>query len=82
VIPVTPVAKPLVAAGVDPATRWRLPNLMIGNTPPMGPRCSRGHRPSVDAVPRDAAALPLLVTLALITLFPVSTWVPRLAVGG
>jgi len=85
------VAKPLVAAGVDPVHLGMVVvfNLMIGLvTPPMGLALflvADIARVSMREVLREMWPyyLPLLVTLALITLFPVlTTWVPRLAVGG
>jgi tripartite ATP-independent transporter DctM subunit len=85
------VAKPLVAAGVDPVHLGMVVvfNLMIGLvTPPMGLALflvADIARVSMREVLREMWPyyLPLLVTLALITLFPVlATWVPRLAVGG
>lgn len=85
------IAKPLVAAGVDPVHLGMVVvfNLMIGLvTPPMG--LALFLVSDIARVPmRDVLRemwpyyVPLLVTLALITAFPaLTTWVPRLAVGG
>jgi tripartite ATP-independent transporter DctM subunit len=84
------IAKPLVAAGVDPVHLGMVVvfNLMIGLvTPPMGLALflvADIARVPMRAVLREMWPyyVPLLVTLALITLFPaLSTWVPRLAMG-
>jgi len=84
------IAKPLVAAGVDPVHLGMVVvfNLMIGLvTPPMGLALflvADIARVSMREVLREMWPyyVPLLVTLALITLFPaLTTWVPRLAMG-
>jgi tripartite ATP-independent transporter DctM subunit len=84
------IAKPLMAAGVDPVHLGLVVvfNLMIGLvTPPMGLALflvSDIAKVGMRDVLREMWPyyVPLLVTLALITLFPVlTTWIPRLAVG-
>ena len=88
----TPIlAKPLVAAGVDPVHLGMVVvfNLMIGLlTPPMGLALflvSDIAKVSMKEVLREMMPyyIPLIVTLLLITYIPgVTTWIPRLAVGG
>jgi len=84
------IAKPLMAAGVDPVHLGMVVvfNLMIGLvTPPMG--LALFLVSDIARVPmRDVLRemwpyyVPLLVTLALITLVPaLTTWLPGLAVG-
>lgn len=84
------VAKPLIAAGVDPVHLGLVVvfNLMIGLvTPPMG--LALFLVADIAKVPMRAVLremwpyyLPLLLTLALITFIPpLTTWVPRLALG-
>jgi tripartite ATP-independent transporter DctM subunit len=84
------IAKPLVAAGVDPVHLGMVVvfNLMIGLvTPPMGLALflvSDIAKVSMREVLREMWPyyVPLLVTLVLITMFPaLTTWIPRLAVG-
>jgi TRAP-type C4-dicarboxylate transport system permease large subunit len=84
------IAKPLVAAGVDPVHLGMVVvfNLMIGLvTPPMGLAlflvADIAKVPMKDVL-REMVPyyLPLVATLALITFFPaVTLWLPRLAVG-
>lgn len=85
------IAKPLVAAGVDPVHLGMVVvfNLMIGLlTPPMGLALflvSDIAKVSMKAVLREMLPyyVPLVGTLLLITYVPaITTWVPRLAVGG
>ena len=85
------LAKPLVAAGVDPVHLGMVVvfNLMIGLlTPPMGLALflvADIAKVSMKEVLREMVPyyVPLLVTLALITYVPaITTWIPRLAVGG
>ncbi len=84
------IAKPLMAAGVDPVHLGMVVvfNLMIGLvTPPMG--LALFLVADIAKVPMRAVLremwpyyVPLLVTLALITFIPaITTWVPRLAIG-
>ena len=84
------LAKPLVAAGVDPVHLGMVVvfNLMIGLlTPPMGLALflvADIAKVSMKEVLREMVPyyVPLLVTLMLITYIPgVTTWIPRLAVG-
>jgi tripartite ATP-independent transporter DctM subunit len=84
------IAKPLVAAGVDPVHLGMVVvfNLMIGLvTPPMGLAlflvADIAKVPMKDVL-REMVPyyVPLVATLVLITLFPAITlWLPRLAVG-
>jgi tripartite ATP-independent transporter DctM subunit len=85
------IAKPLVAAGVDPVHLGMVVvfNLMIGLlTPPMGLALflvSDIAKVSMKEVLRAMLPyyVPLGVTLLLITYVPaITTWLPRLAVGG
>ena len=85
------IAKPLVAAGVDPVHLGMVVvfNLMIGLlTPPMGLALflvADIARVSMKEVLKEMLPyyLPLLVTLLLITYVPaITTWIPRLAMGG
>jgi len=85
------LAKPLVAAGVDPVHLGMVVvfNLMIGLlTPPMGLALflvADIAKVSMKEVLREMVPyyVPLLVTLGLITYVPaITTWIPRLAVGG
>jgi tripartite ATP-independent transporter DctM subunit len=85
------IAKPLVAAGVDPVHLGMVVvfNLMIGLlTPPMGLALflvSDIAKVSMKEVLREMLPfyVPLVATLLLITYVPaVTTWIPRLAVGG
>ncbi|MBV8032128.1 MAG: TRAP transporter large permease [Betaproteobacteria bacterium] len=84
------IAKPLVAAGVDPVHLGMVVvfNLMIGLlTPPMGLALylvADIARISVKDVLKAMIPfyLPLAVTLLMITYMPwLTTWIPRLAVG-
>jgi tripartite ATP-independent transporter DctM subunit len=84
------IAKPLVAAGVDPVHLGMVVvfNLMIGLlTPPMGLALflvADIARVSMREVLREMGPyyVPLLITLLLITFVPaITTWIPRLAVG-
>ena len=84
------IAKPLVAAGVDPVHLGMVVvfNLMIGLvTPPMGLALflvADIAQVKMKDVLREMMPfyIPLLATLALITLFPALTlWLPRMAVG-
>ncbi len=84
------IAKPLVAAGVDPVHLGMVVvfNLMIGLvTPPMGLALflvADIAKVKMKDVLREMMPfyIPLLATLALITFFPALTlWIPRLAVG-
>jgi tripartite ATP-independent transporter DctM subunit len=84
------IAKPLVAAGVDPVHLGMVVvfNLMIGLvTPPMGLALflvADIAQVKMKDVLREMMPfyIPLLATLALITFFPTLTlWIPRLAVG-
>jgi len=84
------IAKPLVAAGVDPVHLGMVVvfNLMIGLlTPPMGLALflvSDIARVSMREVLREMGPyyVPLVITLLLITFVPgITTWIPRLAVG-
>ncbi len=84
------IAKPLVAAGVDPVHLGMVVvfNLMIGLlTPPMGLALylvSDIAKVSMKEVLREMLPfyLPLLLTLGLITYVPaITTWLPRWAVG-
>ncbi len=85
------LAKPLVAAGVDPVHLGMVVvfNLMIGLlTPPMGLALflvADIAKVSMKEVLREMMPyyLPLIVTLLLITYVPaITTWIPRIAVGG
>ena len=85
------LAKPLVAAGVDPVHLGMVVvfNLMIGLlTPPMGLALflvADIAKVTMKELLREMVPyyVPLLVTLMLITYIPgVTTWIPRLAVGG
>ena len=85
------IAKPLVAAGVDPVHLGMVVvfNLMIGLlTPPMGLALflvADIAKVSMKEVLREMLPyyVPLIATLLLITYFPaITTWLPRLAVGG
>ena len=85
------IAKPLVAAGVDPVHLGMVVvfNLMIGLlTPPMGLALflvADIAKVRMKDVLREMAPfyVPLVVTLGLITYVPaITTWVPRWAVGG
>lgn len=85
------LAKPLVAAGVDPVHLGMVVvfNLMIGLlTPPMGLALflvADIAKVTMKEVLREMMPyyVPLLVTLGLITYVPaITTWLPRLAVGG
>ena len=85
------IAKPLVAAGVDPVHLGMVVvfNLMIGLlTPPMGLALflvADIAKVSMKDVLREMGPyyIPLIGTLLLITYFPaITTWIPRLAVGG
>lgn len=84
------IAKPLVAAGVDPVHLGMVVvfNLMIGLlTPPMGLALflvSDIAKVSIKEVLREMLPyyVPLGITLLLITYVPaITTWIPRLAVG-
>ena len=85
------IAKPLMAAGVDPVHLGLVVvfNLMIGLvTPPMGLALflvSGIARVAMKDVLREMLPyyVPLLLTLLLITYVPaITTWIPRWAVGG
>ena len=85
------LAKPLVAAGVDPVHLGMVVvfNLMIGLlTPPMGLALflvADIAKVTMKEVLREMLPyyVPLLATLLLITYVPaITTWIPRLAVGG
>jgi tripartite ATP-independent transporter DctM subunit len=84
------IAKPLVAAGVDPLHLGMVVvfNLMIGLlTPPMGLALflvAEIAKVRMQEVLKEMLPyyIPLLVTLALITYVPeITTWLPRLALG-
>ena len=84
------IAKPLVAAGVDPVHLGMVVvfNLMIGLlTPPMGLALflvADIAKVTIKEVLRAMLPyyVPLLVTLLLITYVPaITTWIPRLAFG-
>jgi tripartite ATP-independent transporter DctM subunit len=84
------LAKPLVAAGVDPVHLGMVVvfNLMIGLlTPPMGLALflvADIAKVTLKDVLREMLPyyVPLLVTLLLITYIPgVTTWIPRMALG-
>ena len=84
------IAKPLIAAGVDPVHLGMIVvfNLMIGLlTPPMGLALylvADIARISMKEVLRAILPfyIPLAITLALITYVPaITTWIPRLALG-
>lgn len=84
------IAKPLVAAGVDPVHLGMVVvfNLMIGLlTPPMGLALflvAEIAKVRMQDVLKEMLPyyVPLLVTLALITYVPeITTWLPRLALG-
>jgi TRAP-type C4-dicarboxylate transport system permease large subunit len=84
------IAKPLVAAGVDPVHLGMVVvfNLMIGLlTPPMGLALflvADIAKVTMKEVLKEMLPyyLPLVVTLLLITYIPQLTlWIPRLAVG-
>ena len=84
------IAKPLVAAGVDPVHLGMVVvfNLMVGLlTPPMGLALflvgDIAKVPMKDVL-REMGPyyIPLAITLVLITYFPViTTWIPRMALG-
>ena len=85
------IAKPLVAAGVDPVHLGMVVvfNLMIGLlTPPMGLALflvADIAKVTIKEVLRAMLPyyVPLLITLLLITYVPaITTWIPRLALGG
>jgi tripartite ATP-independent transporter DctM subunit len=85
------IAKPLVAAGVDPVHLGMVVvfNLMVGLlTPPMGLALflvADIAKVSMKEVLKEMAPyyLPLVITLLLITYVPgLTTWLPRLAMGG
>ena len=85
------IAKPLVAAGVDPVHLGMVVvfNLMIGLlTPPMGLALflvADIAKVTMKEVLREMLPyyVPLIATLLLITYVPaITTWIPRLAVGG
>lgn len=85
------IAKPLVAAGVDPVHLGMVVvfNLMIGLlTPPMGLALflvADIAKVKMKEVLREMMPfyVPLIITLLLITYVPaITTWVPRWAVGG
>ena len=92
ILVVAPIlAKPLVAAGVDPVHLGMVVvfNLMIGlMTPPMGLALflvSDIAKVSIKDVLREMLPyyVPLVATLLLITYVPaITTWLPRLAMGG
>ena len=84
------IAKPLVAAGVDPVHLGMVVvfNLMIGLlTPPMGLALylvSDIAKVPMKDVLREMAPyyIPLALTLLLITYVPLlTTWIPRMALG-
>ena len=84
------IAKPLVAAGVDPVHLGMVVvfNLMIGLlTPPMGLALflvADIAKVTMKEVLREMLPyyVPLAITLLLITYFPaITTWIPRLALG-
>ena len=84
------IAKPLVAAGVDPVHLGMVVvfNLMIGLlTPPMGLALflvADIAKVTMKDVLREMAPyyIPLGITLLLITYFPhITTWIPRIALG-
>jgi len=85
------IAKPLVAAGVDPVHLGMVVvfNLMVGLlTPPMGLALflvADIAKVSMKEVLKEMVPyyLPLAITLLLITYLPsLTTWLPRLAMGG
>ena len=85
------IAKPLVAAGVDPVHLGMVVvfNLMIGLvTPPMGLSLylvADIAKVKMKDVLREMLPfyVPLVATLLLITYVPwITTWIPRMAVGG
>ena len=85
------IAKPLVAAGVDPVHLGMVVvfNLMIGLlTPPMGLALflvADIAKVTMKEVLREMLPyyVPLIATLLLITYVPaITTWIPRMAVGG
>lgn len=85
------IAKPLVAAGIDPVHLGMVVvfNLMIGLvTPPMGLSLylvADIAKVKMKDVLREMLPfyVPLVATLLLITYVPaITTWIPRLAVGG
>ena len=85
------IAKPLVAAGVDPVHLGMVVvfNLMIGLlTPPMGLALflvGDIAKVTMKDVLREMAPyyIPLAITLFAITYIPaITTWIPRLALGG
>jgi TRAP-type C4-dicarboxylate transport system permease large subunit len=85
------IAKPLVAAGVDPVHLGMVVvfNLMVGLlTPPMGLALflvADIAKVSMREVLKEMMPyyLPLAITLLLITYVPaLTTWLPRLAMGG
>ena len=84
------IAKPLVAAGVDPVHLGMVVvfNLMIGLlTPPMGLALflvAEIAKVTMKDVLKEMLPyyIPLAITLLLITYFPaITTWIPRLALG-
>jgi tripartite ATP-independent transporter DctM subunit len=84
------IAKPLVAAGVDPVHLGMVVvfNLMVGLlTPPMGLALflvAEIAKVKMKEVLREMLPyyIPLAITLLLITYFPtITTWLPRLALG-
>ena len=84
------IAKPLVAAGVDPVHLGMVVvfNLMIGLlTPPMGLALflvAEIAKVTMKDVLREMLPyyVPLAITLLLITYIPaITTWIPRLALG-
>jgi TRAP-type C4-dicarboxylate transport system permease large subunit len=84
------IAKPLVAAGVDPVHLGMVVvfNLMIGLlTPPMGLALflvAEIAKVTMKDVLKEMMPyyFPLLITLLLITYIPaITTWIPRLALG-
>ena len=84
------IAKPLVAAGVDPVHLGMVVvfNLMIGLlTPPMGLALflvAEIAKVRMQDVLKEMLPyyIPLVITLLLITYFPaITTWIPHLALG-
>jgi TRAP-type C4-dicarboxylate transport system permease large subunit len=85
------IAKPLIAAGVDPVHLGMVVvfNLMVGLlTPPMGLALylvADIAKVTMKDVLKEMLPyyVPLLITLLLITYVPaLTTWLPRLAMGG
>jgi len=85
------IAKPLIAAGVDPVHLGMVVvfNLMVGLlTPPMGLALflvADIAKVTMKDVLKEMLPyyVPLLITLMLITYVPaLTTWIPRLAMGG